>query len=126
MVKFATMVPRPQHVKSILLRLQDYPVVAIVGPRQIGKTTLAGMVADARGGVVQRLDLERAADLNRLSEDPELTLGGLRGLVVIDEVQRQPNLFPTLRVLADRRPLPARFLVLARLRQLGVLSLVTY
>ena len=112
MVKFAAMIPRPQHVESILHRLQDYPVVAILGPRQIGKTTLAGMVADARGGVVHRLDLERAADLNRLSEDPELALGSLDGLVVIDEVQRQPNLFPTLRVLADRRPLPARFLVL--------------
>ena len=64
------MVPRPQHVKAILQRLQDYPVVAILGPRQIGKTTLASMVADAHGGVVHRLDLERAADLNRLSEDP--------------------------------------------------------
>lgn len=87
-------------------------MVAIIGPRQIGKTTLAGLVADAQGGTANRLDLERPADLNRLAEDPELVLNGMRGLVVIDEVQRRPDLFPILRVLADRRPIPARFLVL--------------
>ena len=92
--------------------MRDYPVVAILGPRQIGKTTLAGMVAEVHGGQVTRLDLERPADLNRLTEDPELVLDGLSGLVVIDEVQRRPDLFPVLRVLADRRPIPARFLVL--------------
>ena len=112
MVSSECMIPRKIHVQEILLRLRDYPVVAILGPRQIGKTTLAGLVADACRWNLHRLDLERPADLNRLSEDPELVLGGLRGLVVIDEVQRLPDLFPVLRVLADRRPVPARFLVL--------------
>jgi hypothetical protein len=56
-------------------------------------------------------DLERAADLSLL-DDPELALRDLRGLIVLDEVQRRPDLFATLRVLADRHPLPARFLVL--------------
>lgn len=106
------MIPRPKHVQELLLKLRDYPVVAILGPRQVGKTTLAGIVAEAYGGEVSRLDLERPADLNRLAEDRELVLGGLSGLVVIDEVQLLPDIFPVLRVLADRRPVPARFLAL--------------
>ncbi len=63
------------------------------------------------GGVTTFFDLENPEDVARLRE-PELTLGPLRGLVVLDEIQRRPDLFPVLRVLADRRPLPARFLVL--------------
>ena len=85
----------------------------MLGPRQIGKTTLARQVGrEYTGGPTHRLDLERPSDLNRLMDDPELVLDGLRGLIVIDEVQRRPELFPILRVLADRRPRRARFLVL--------------
>lgn len=112
MVRSASMIPRTQHVATLLERLRAFPVVGILGPRQIGKTTLAQQVALGYGGSTHRLDLERPADLNRLTEDPELVLGELRGLVVIDEVQRRPDLFATLRVLADRRPRRARFLVL--------------
>jgi predicted AAA+ superfamily ATPase len=84
-------------------------VVGLVGPRQAGKTTLArAMVPIASANY---FDLESPTDVARLAE-PLTALGGLRGLVVIDEVQRRPDLFPILRVLADRRPLPARFLVL--------------
>jgi predicted AAA+ superfamily ATPase len=78
-------------------------------PRQCGKTTLARGIAHA--GITNYFDLENPVDQRRLSE-PMLALGELRGLVVIDEVQRQPGLFPALRVLADRKPLPARFLIL--------------
>lgn len=106
------MLRRTEHVRAILRRLRSFPVVAILGPRQIGKTVLARQVAQARSGVAHRLDLENPADLNRLIDDPVLALGELRGLVVIDEVQRRPDLFPVLRVLADRRPVRARFLVL--------------
>ena len=106
------MIHRATHVRALLQRLGAFPVVAILGPRQIGKTTLARQVADEHGGPCQRLDLEHPADLNRLLDDPMLALEEMRGLVVIDEVQRRPDLFPVLRVLADRRPLPARFLVL--------------
>ena len=106
------MISRRVHVNAILERLSSFPVVAILGPRQIGKTTLARQVARASSGPAHRLDLENPADLNRLLEDPGLVLDELRGLIVIDEVQRRPDLFPILRVLADRRPLPARFLVL--------------
>ena len=106
------MIRRKEHVAAIKQRLRAFPVVAILGPRQIGKTTLALQVAREFKGRVHRLDLESPADLNRLIEDPSLVLEELRGLVVIDEVQRRPDLFPILRVLADRRPKPARFLVL--------------
>ena len=106
------MIRRATHIRALLQRLSAFPVVAILGPRQIGKTTLARQVADEHGDPAQRLDLENPADLNRLLDDPMLVLEDMRGLVVIDEVQRRPELFPVLRVLADRRPLPARFLVL--------------
>lgn len=84
-------------------------VVALLGPRQCGKTTLAREFV--RVDSPNYFDLEDPAGLARLSE-PETALRPLRGLVVIDEVQRRPELFPLLRVLADRRPLPARFLIL--------------
>ena len=107
------MIRRRQHVDALLQRLRTFPVVAILGPRQIGKTTLARQVGREYPGPTHWLDLERPSDLNRLVDDPELVLDGLRGLIVIDEVQRRPELFPILRVLADRRPRRARFLVLS-------------
>ncbi len=112
MVSFVLVIPRSKHVEVILGRLKSFPAVAILGPRQIGKTTLAQQVARKAAGPVHWLDLENPADLNRLIDDPLLVLDELRGLVVIDEVQRRPDLFPILRVLADRRPRPARFLIL--------------
>src|SRR5216683_7197099 len=103
------MIARPALLKSVRDGLKANPVVALLGPRQCGKTTLARGLA---GSVATTyLDLENPADLARLAE-PMLALERLRELVVIDEVQRRPDLFPVLRVLADRRPLPARFLVL--------------
>lgn len=77
----------------------------------MGKTTLAHAFATRRGGAVHHFDLENPDDLARLRE-PMLALAGLRGLVVLDEVQRVAEIFPVLRVLADRPELPARFLVL--------------
>lgn len=84
-------------------------IVALLGPRQCGKTTLAREFVPADSP--NYFDLEDPTGLARLAE-PELALRSLRGLVVIDEIQRRPDLFPLLRVLADRRPLPARFLIL--------------
>jgi len=85
--------------------------VALLGARQVGKTTLALAVARHQRAHAQVFDLERKSDLARLA-DPLLALEPLRGLVVLDEIQRLPELFETLRVLADRRPVRARFLVL--------------
>ena len=83
-------------------------MTALLGPRQCGKTTLARAFA---AGSQSYFDLEDPVDLARL-EAPRQTLGKLTGLVVIDEIQRQPELFPLLRVLADRPDTPARFLIL--------------
>ena len=106
------MIERRSHIERVLARLHANPVVALLGPRQVGKSTLAREVARRwRTGGATFLDLERQADLQRLS-DPERALEGMRGLVVIDEVHRRPELFTALRVLADRPRRPARFLVL--------------
>jgi predicted AAA+ superfamily ATPase len=104
------MIERSDHRREIVRLLRHNPVVAILGARQVGKTTLAREIANTRKQA-HIFDLERSQDLIRLS-DPELTLGPLRGLVVLDEIQRRPELFPALRVLADRPRTPARFLVL--------------
>ncbi len=106
---FQVLVVRTEHVRRLQWLLRNNPVVAILGPRQVGKSTLARQIADLRR-TVTLFDLERPADLRRL-EDPERVLGSLRGLVILDEVQRRPDIFPVLRVLVDR-PNSARFLVL--------------
>ena len=89
--------------------LKSSPAVVLLGPRQCGKTTLARRLAGK--STSNYFDLENPVDLARLSE-PMTALEPLRGLIVIDEVQRHPNLFPVLRVLLDRKPARARFLVL--------------
>jgi len=94
--------------------LRTFKVVALLGPRQSGKTTLARQIAaTVTDFSTERnyFDLEDPAHLERL-ENPKLALSGLRGLVVIDEIQRRPDLFPVLRVLADRPETPAQFLIL--------------
>jgi hypothetical protein len=91
--------------------LRQFPVVALLGARQVGKTTLARQVVARRRGPATVFDLEHPEDLARLA-DPMLALGRERGLVVIDEVQRLPALFPILRVLVDQGPAARRFLVL--------------
>ncbi len=86
-------------------------MVALLGARQVGKTTLARELLRQRKGPTTLFDLEDPRDQAQL-EEPTLALEGLRGLVVLDEIQRRPDLFPVLRVLVDRARAPARFLVL--------------
>jgi predicted AAA+ superfamily ATPase len=105
------MVPREQHLAAVQRLLRQFPIVAILGARQVGKTTLALEILKQTKLPVERFDLEDPADLARL-DDAKLALAGLKGLVAIDEIQRRPDIFPVLRVLADRRPRRARFLVL--------------
>lgn len=102
---------RPDHTGAVLRLLDHSPVVAVLGARQVGKTTLSRLVAGAWDGDIHRFDLEDPRDLARLA-DPMLALERLEGLVVLDEVQRLPDLFAPLRVLADRQGRPATFLVL--------------
>lgn len=105
------MIERDKHSRIVDRLIRNNPVVGLVGARQVGKTTLARQIASRRSGPTHFFDLESAADRAMLS-DPLLALSSLRGLVVLDEIQRQPDLFPTLRVLADRSRRRARFLVL--------------
>ena len=105
-------IEREGYLREIRERLRDNPVVALPGPRQAGKTTLARLFAEASPGKeIHHFDLESPADLARLA-NPELALSRLRGLIILDEIQRLPGLFPLLRVLADRPDLPAQFLIL--------------
>ena len=90
-------------------RLKVSPIVALLGPRQTGKTTLAKQIARRR--VSHYFDLEDETIVRRLSE-PKIAQEPLKGLVILDEIQRRPELFALLRVLADRRPMSARFLIL--------------
>jgi predicted AAA+ superfamily ATPase len=103
------MIDRKTDIALVRTALRRSRVVALLGPRQCGKTTLARQFVPADS--INYFDLEDPQSLARLAE-PDLALRPLKGLVVIDEVQRRPELFPLLRVLADRKPLPARFLIL--------------
>lgn len=105
-------IARIPHLDEVCAGLRRHPIIGLLGARQVGKTTLARQIAERLGTDTTHFDLEDPQDLARLA-DPMLALKPLRGLVVIDEVQRQPDLFPILRVLADRPESPARFLVLA-------------
>lgn len=105
------MLERPVELGILRSLLRGHRVVGIVGARQVGKTTLARMLVTGSGAPLSYYDLENPEDEARLS-DPILALKSLRGLVIIDEAQRCPDLFPVLRVLVDRSRNPARFLLL--------------
>src|SRR3989304_6085755 len=98
------MIERPSWIKAIKTALDRSRVVTLIGPRQSGKTTLARELLSEDSA--NYFDLEDPASLARLDQ-PRTALEPLKGLVVIDEVQRRPDLFPILRVLADRRGRPA-------------------
>ena len=104
------MIEREAHLAQVDALLRRHRIVAILGPRQVGKTTLARQMAGRRSGDVTFFDLENPRHLAALA-DPLLALEGLKGLVVIDEVQRRPDLFPVLRVLVDA-PRAPKFLLL--------------
>lgn len=104
-------IQRSAYLRTIRARLRDNPIVSLLGPRQAGKTTIARMLADESDAPVHFFDLESPVDLARLA-NPELVLRPLTGLVILDEIQRRPELLPLLRVLADRPGTPARFVIL--------------
>lgn len=105
------MIWRPRHSleKNLEQAVRRSPITLLAGPRQCGKTTLARRIASRAKAAF--FDLEDP-EVPLQKETLGLTLRGLKGLVIIDECQREPALFPLLRVLADRKPLPARFLLL--------------
>ncbi len=103
------MLKRADYLERLAVATQRSPITAILGPRQSGKTTLARMFAE--GKAASYFDVESLPDQRRL-QNPELILGGLQGLVVLDEIQQMPELFSTLRVLVDRPENQTRFLIL--------------
>ena len=103
------MIARDDILEAVGAALERSRIAMLSGPRQCGKTTLARELLSADS--INYFDLEDPSSLARLDE-PMTALGPLEGLVVIDEVQRRPDLFPILRVLADRKLAPARFLIL--------------
>jgi len=105
------MIERKQELAILRGLLRRHPVVGITGARQVGKTTLARMLSGSLKQQIHWFDLENPEDLARLAE-PMLVLQRLKGLVIIDEIQRHPDLFLVLRVLVDRRRRPCRFLIL--------------
>src|SRR6266852_2483187 len=102
-------IDRKTDIALVRTALRRSRIVALLGPRQCGKTTLARQFVSPDS--LNYFDLEEPQSLARLTE-PDTALRPLKKLVVIDEIQRRPDLFPLLRVLADRTPLPARFLIL--------------
>jgi hypothetical protein len=109
MVYDRRVIDRKTDTALVRAALRRSRIVALLGPRQCGKTTLARQFVPPDS--LNYFDLEEPQSLARLAE-PDMALRPLRKLVVIDEIQRRPGLFPLLRVLADRSPLPARFLIL--------------
>jgi predicted AAA+ superfamily ATPase len=101
---------RSAHRARVTRLLREHPVVVLLGPRQVGKTTLARQIA-RRLGHSTFFDLEQRTDAALLDE-PELALGAKRGLIVLDEIQVKPEVLRAIRVLADRPRTPARFLLL--------------
>ena len=103
------MIVRRNYLAALAAAVRRSPVTALFGPRQCGKTTLAREFGDSRRAV--HFDLESAAARHRL-QNPEMALGALNGLIVLDEIQAMPELFNVLRVLVDRPRATARFLIL--------------
>ena len=94
-------IPRTRLLAAVNRSLTEAPAVALLGARQVGKTTLAAQVASAWRGPSTVYDLEIAAAREALAATPERLLGRGEGLVVIDEIQRSPHLFETLRPICD-------------------------
>lgn len=105
------MIKRAKEIAAVKMMLKRHPVVGVIGARQVGKTTLARRIIAGYKGPHAFFDLENSEDVSRLS-DPMMILKELRGVVVIDEIQRYPDIFPVIRVLADRPKRPAHFIIL--------------
>jgi len=104
------LIPRITLQQKILDAIKAYPITAILGPRQCGKTTMATMIA--KQFQTSFYDLENPADYASITQSPKLTLESCQGLIVLDEVQRVPEVFPVLRVLSDQPEANRKFLIL--------------
>lgn len=111
------MLKRSDYLNMIQRKCSQFPVVALLGPRQCGKTTLARAYAETlknKGELFHHFDLEDPDDLNAL-DNAKLVFERLEGLIILDEIQRRPDLFPLLRVMVDNPK--KRFLILGSASQ---------
>jgi hypothetical protein len=104
-----SLINRIQYQEKVLSALRRSPIVAILGPRQCGKTTLARQIARIHPAVY--FDMESQPDIQRL-QNPEMVFSDLSGLVIIDEIQVMPALFAALRVIVDKPDNRCQFLIL--------------
>ena len=104
-------IERNNLINKVNVALERTRIVALLGPRQCGKTTISKLIEKTRKDKVTYFDLENTEDAAVLT-NPQMVLGSQKGTVIIDEIQRKPELFSVLRVLSDRKPLPAKFLIL--------------
>lgn len=104
------MIPRKQLSEAVIASIQSNPVTALLGPRQCGKTTLSRLIAKDFDTVI--FDLEDPVSVAQLTDAPKIILESIKGLVILDEIQRLPELFPVLRVLSDRPENNTKFLIL--------------
>ena len=104
------MINREKCINKVKTGFDRSVIVSMLGPRQCGKTTLARMITENIDDC-HYFDLEHPRDVAKL-QNPVLVLEELTGLVILDEIQQMPGLFPLLRVLADREESPAKFLLL--------------
>lgn len=112
MLNMQQSIERSELVQDIQAKLKRSQAVAVLGARQVGKTTLARQIASCWPEAVHIFDLEKTQDKQALSHTPELVLGACRGLVILDEIQRMPALFEILRPLCDDPDRKAVFLLL--------------
>lgn len=105
------LIKRNYYEEAVLKAFRNHNIVALVGPKQCGKTTFARQYGKSKKTPVHYFDMEDPMDLVKM-ENPMLTLGELKGLIVIDEIQRRPDLFPVLRVLVDRHKTKQKYLIL--------------
>ena len=103
------MILRNEYLEKLNAAINRAPIVSLLGPRQCGKTTLARLFGEELNATY--FDLESIPDQRRL-QNPELMLGSIKGLVILDEIQIKPELFSVLRVLVDRPDNQEKFLIL--------------
>lgn len=103
-------IPRPALLSYIKETLKSAPVTALLGPRQCGKTTISRLIAEHQNARI--FDLEDPVDLMAIKSSPMVIMESLKGLVIIDEIQRMPELFPILRVLSDKSEKTVQYLIL--------------